>query len=240
MRHPGDVWFLPPDAVEGGDAKPRRHVLLTPCEDVEDAGILAYASTRGTEAAFGAACLSIDPSLTPYGRAGRTGFSRLTYIYPSRLVGASPNEMQRLVGRLVDEMPALRLQLRKALGIGVQDARPGSWRRRIVRFSEALRREMDYSYGLIVTEPAYSSKRRYQLVVPLLDLRDFEQSGRDVVVDGEPWLAPVMGHSAPVAFAVEMVQAVFHPTDLEDATLARVDAETAARIDARLVELFDL
>jgi hypothetical protein len=239
VRHPGEVWFLPPDPVERGDAKGRRHVLLTPCEERDDAGILAYSSSQATEAAFGAAFLLLAPSSTPYGRRGRTGFDRVTYVYPSRLVGASTNEMQRLMGRIVNELSELRLQLRKALGIGAEWGGTRGWRGRIVAFSEAVRSEIDCSYGLIVTEPAYSTKERYQIVVPILDLRHFERSELDVVVEDGVWLHRLFGDSAPVAFAVEMIQTVFHPTDVSGA-LALVDSVTSATVDRRIVELFHL
>lgn len=114
MRHPGEVWFLPPDAVEGGDAKQRRHVLLTRCEEHADHCTFAYASSKRTEAAFGAAALLLDPSRTAYGRAGRTGFERATYIYPSRLIGAGTEAMRRMTGRLLNELTDLRVCLRNS------------------------------------------------------------------------------------------------------------------------------
>ena len=244
MRHPGEVWFLPPDAVEGGDAKGRRHVLLTRCEEANDDGIFAYASTKDTEAAFGAACLLLDPSLTHYGRAGRTGFDRVTYIYPSRLVSAGADEMRRMVGRLINELAELRVLLRKALGIGAGTSSgsvdPANWRGTVIRFAEPVRREIDCSHGLIITEPLYSSQQRYQLVVPVLDLNEFESTGTDVVVEEKEWLSLISGDSAPVAFAVDMLQTVFHPTDIEARTSAVVDADTVSRIDRRLLQLLDL
>jgi hypothetical protein len=245
MRNPGEVWFLPPDAVEGGDAKGRRHVLLTECEDQDDTGVFAYASTQTTEAVFGAAALLVDPERTPQGRSGQSGFERPTYIYPSRLVGASTDEMTRMVGRLVDELVELRELLRRALGIGagVNTERLSSgrsWRGRIVRFSEIIQQEMDCAHGLIVTEPAYSIRQRYQVVVPVLDLREFESTGTDVVVEEKEWLPLLFGEAAAAAFAIEMIQTVFHPTDIQGEMVAVVDDETASRIDARLLQLFDL
>lgn len=242
MRYPGEVWFLPPDAAEGGDAKERRHVLLTSCTNHDDDGILAYASTQATEAAFGAASLLLDPGRTHHGRAGRTGFDLPTYIYPSRLVGASANEMRHMVGRLVDELAELRVLLRKALGIGTGTSMTArsSWRGRIVRFSEAIRREMDCSYGLVITEPVYSSRQRYQLVVPVLDMREFDSAGMDVVVEGKEWLPLVFGDAQAVAFAVEMIQTVFHPTEIGVHPPTVVDGDTVSRIEARLLEMFDL
>lgn len=239
MPIPGEVWFLPPDAGEGGDAKGRRHVLVTRCEDVGDVAVFAYASTKGTEAAFGAAALLIRPPETPSATPARTGFDRATYVYPSRLVSVGPEQMQRKMGRLRDELPLLRVLLRNALGIGTRP-HSSSWRGKIVTFSDALQAEMDCSHGLVVTEPVYSSRKRYQLVIPVLDTRVFETSGMDLVVAQQDWLPQVFGGSAPVAFAVEMIQTVFHPTEIQGSGCAVVDGGTLAEVDARLVRLFEL
>lgn len=152
--------------------------------------------------------------------------------------------MLRRVGRLSDEMEELRAALLRALGIGggakVDGATPeAGWRGTIVRFVEPLRQELDCSHGLIVTEPAYSSRQRYQLVVPVLDLEEFESAGLDVVVEEKEWLASLFGDFRPVAFAVEMIQAIFHPVEVEREA-AVVDDETVSRIEARLLELFEL
>lgn len=239
MPIPGEVWFLPPDAGEGGDAKGRRHVLVTRCEDVGDVAVFAYASTKGTEAAFGAAALLVQPPETPFATRARTGFDRATYVYPSRLVAAGPEQMQRKTGRLREELPLLRLLLRNALGIGSR-SHSWSWRGTIVTFSAALQAEMDCSHGLVVTEPVYSSRKRYQIVIPVLDTRVFETGGMDLVVAEQDWLPQVFGDSVPVAFAVEMIQTVFHPTEIQGSGCAVVDAPTLAAVDARLVRLFEL
>src|SRR4051794_8278634 len=114
-HHPGEVWFLPPEAEEGGDPKGRRHVLLTPCEDEEDIGVFAYASTQQTEARFGAACLLVHPDGAGH---ARSGFTRPTWVYLSRLVPARSESLLRMTGRLIDELPELRLLLHEAFGIG--------------------------------------------------------------------------------------------------------------------------
>lgn len=242
MRHPGEVWFLPPDAAEGGDGKGRRHVLLTACEERSDDCTLAYASTSEAEAVFGAAFIRLDPSRTHRGRTGRMGFDRVTYVYPSRLVGAGADEMRRRVGRLTDERAELRASLRKALGIGAGTAATAAvtCRGRVVRLAQSVRREIECSHALIVTEPFYSSQRRYQVVVPLLDTSEFESTDTDVVVEGKDWLSLVSGDSAPVAFAVDLIQTVFHPTEIEGETVAVVDGNTVAQVEQRLLQLFDL
>lgn len=150
-----------------------------------------------------------------------------------------------MAGRLVDELAELRVLLRKALGISAgtsvtSTTARSSWRGRIVRFSEALSREMDCSHGLVITEPGYSSQQRYQLVVPVLDLREFDSTGMDVVVEEKEWLPLVFGGAQEVAFAVEMIQTVFHPTEIEAHATTVVDGDTVSRIEARLLEMFDL
>src|SRR4051812_27536211 len=116
MRYPGEVWFLPPEARVDGDFKWRRHVLMTTCEQQDDIGIFAYATTVAGEAGFGGASFLIDPSSNTY---RHTGFSVPTYVMPCRLVPAASEDMQRLAGRIIDEMPAIRSKLRHALGLGM-------------------------------------------------------------------------------------------------------------------------
>ncbi|HEU0016149.1 MAG TPA: hypothetical protein VFQ45_20895, partial [Longimicrobium sp.] len=186
MRYPGEVWFLPPDAREQGDPKPRRHVLLNACDegDAEAVGSFAFASTQSTEAGFGAAYLLVDPAATRYGRQGRTGFPRATYVYASRIVPAEMADLQRMAGRLIDEMADLREKLRVALGLGtgtaVHGTAAGSWRGRFVRFTGSLAAEVECDLALVLTEPAYSNHQRYQVVVPLRDASVWEPGPGDV------------------------------------------------------------
>lgn len=184
MQHPGEVWLLPPDAHEGGDPKTRTHVLLTPCTDEVDIATFAYASTQGTEVAFGAANVRLDPFATSYGRSGRTGFQHSTYVYPSRLVPAARSDLIRFKGRIIDEMAAIWRSLHAALGInagtsGEKGVAAGSWRGRIVRFSDAYARELECSSGVVVTEPGYSKAQRYQTIVPVLAPGEYEPDERD-------------------------------------------------------------
>lgn len=245
MQHPGEVWVLPPDAREGGDPKARRHVLLNTCGDDSEAAIFAYASRQGTEAAFGAANVLLDPFATSYGSSGRTGFEHPTYIYPSRLVPAAQVHLTRFKGRIIDEMAAIRLKLHDALGIRTGSANGrgpavGSWRGRVVRFSGPFIRELGCGHGVVVTEPAYSNAHRYQTIVPLLDPAEFEPHESDLVVTERPWLTHIDARLHTAWLAVDMVQTVFHPTDIDGWTGATVDEGTMAEIDAYLLNLFGL
>jgi hypothetical protein len=238
-HHPGEVWFLPPESEEGGDPKGRRHVLLTPCDHSDDICVLAYASTQSTEARFGAGFLLVDPATSG---SSRCGFTRPSYVYPSRLVPATSENLQRMTGRLVEEMTQLRLVLREALGIGTgaaPDEESSSWRGRVVRLSRSRREAIGYGYAIVVTEPRYSSRQRYQTVVPIEDLREFEPGPGDVEVTRGDWFRSVSSETG-VLVAVPDVQSVFHSRDIDGWTGALVDDTTMERVDRALIELFDL
>jgi hypothetical protein len=220
----------------GGDPKSRPHVLLTRCEDSGGIGIFAYASTRPTEAYFGAACLLVSPE---GGRDPTTGFSRQTWVYLSRLVPVLSESLLRMTGRLIDEMPRLRLLLRQALGVGTGTDRAG-WRGRLVRLKRSRSETIGYTYAIIVTEPRYSERERYQIVVPVDDLAIFESGPGDVTVTTGDWFRAITPELTGVIIAIPDVQSIFHLHDIEAWTGAVVDEATMAKVEAALVELFDL
>ena len=245
MRYPGEVWFLPPEARAGGDPKGRRHVLLTACADADDVGIMAYASTQPTEAEHGAAYVRLDPGATAFGRRGLIGFSQPTYIYPSRLIPARAEDFQRMAGRIIDEMPELRLALGYALGLGAGSSTgtgvaSGSWRGRVVSLTEDMEREIGFRHGIIVTEPTYSDAERYQLFVPIDSLAEFEPRDGDLVITSPGWPMGLNHLSDGVLIAVSEVQSAFHPTELESWTGATADEVSMRQIDSALAELFGL
>lgn len=221
MRYPGEVWFLPPESRVGGDIKWRRHVLLLSCEDDEDVATLAYASTSDVEAVFGGSSVLVDPTRSP-----RCGFSAPTYVAPCRLVVAASEDLERLAGRLSRDMAALRRALRRALGIGRGQE---SLRGRIVELGEELTAKAGFRVGVIVTEPAYSLARRFQLIVPLLDAAEYLPKPGDVIVTGEKWL----DHTRIGILAVDLVQTAYHPTEVAR-TPGRVVDETPWRGSTKL------
>jgi hypothetical protein len=237
-RYPGEVWILPPEAAQGGDGKARRHVLLTPCDSSDDIGTLAYASTQFTEARFGAASVLIDPRESGVS----SGFAKPTYVYASRLAPAASRDFLRMTGHLTAEMPMLRRALVHALGFGTGTARggyaEGSWRGHVVRLASSRREHIGYDHGVIVTDPAYSNHLRYQLIIPVEDLSEYEATAGDVeITDGE-WVRNLMPNSRGVLLAVADVQAVFHPTDIESDMGIVVDDLTMLQIEAALARLF--
>jgi hypothetical protein len=241
-HYPGEVWFLPPEAEEGGDPKGRRHVLLTKCEDVGDIGIFAYASTQPLEARFGAACLLVDPDAA---RHAHTGFTRPSYVYLSRLVPARSEYLLRMTGRLIDEMPYLRKLIKQALGVGTgtaprNDGDVSNWRGRVVRLSGSRRDSIGYEYAIVVTEPRYSGFQRYQIIVPVDDLSEFEPGPGDVAVTRGDWMRVIASELSGVLIAVPDVQSVFHPREIEDWTGAVVDDTTMLEVERALMDLFEL
>jgi hypothetical protein len=241
MRYPGEVWFLPPESRAEGDFKWRRHVLLTTCEEQGDIGIFAYASTSDVEAAFGGASIVIDPYRSAY---RHTGFSAPTHVMPCRLVPAASEDMQRMAGRIIDEMPAIRSELRRALGLGTGTRAAGGASRNlrgcVVELGDALAEETGFRLGVIITEAGYSLARRYQLVIPLLDEREYGSQPDDVVAIGTPWAGEIRPPLERVILAVRLIQTAFHPLEIARVLPVVVDDATMGEIDRALLRVFGL
>jgi hypothetical protein len=121
MPDPGQVYYLPPELREGPGKGDRPHLVLSLCVPGAETSTFAYGSTRATDALRGAAHVLVDPHATPF---GRTGLSRPTYFYPSRLLTFAVDDLPEPSGRIIGELSAIRTQLRHALGIGQGVARP--------------------------------------------------------------------------------------------------------------------
>lgn len=160
-------------------------------------------------------------------------------MYPGRLVPAVEEDLVRMTGRLDAEMPHLRAALRRALGL-TSTAAEGHWRGRVVRIADARAELIDYRYGVVVTDPAYSRCERYQIIVPIDDADEFEPAPGDVVVGEVTWLAPIAPSMRRALVAISDVQSVFHPRDIDRWTGAVVDPVNLRRVDQALVELFGL
>ncbi|HET7232451.1 MAG TPA: hypothetical protein VFJ16_20755 [Longimicrobium sp.] len=240
-RYPGQVWFLPPEFEAGGDSKRRPHLLLTTCDE-DDNGVFSYGSTKPTEALFGAAFLIVDPAASA---DPQTGFTRPTYIYPSRLVAVAPVDFGRLAGRLTHHLPQVRELLATALGLGSGTtvgfgAASFSWRGRVVLLSVGVSDSLGYRYGIVLTEATYSRSQRYQIIVPMDDLAHFQAEPGDIVRADLSWLSMVDPEMTAVLIGVADVQSVFHPVDIERWTGAVVDDGTLNDIEEALKKLFEL
>lgn len=181
MARPGEVFYLPSEAVASPAKGDRPHLLLSRVSRETEVVTFAYASTRDTDAVRGAEHVRVAPSRG-------TSLAYPTYIYPSRLVSYPLSAVGPSAGRIVRELPAIRASLWRALGIGegvtAEGNVLGSNRRgRLVALAPELAAEWDVRYAVVMTEPRYSRTGYQQTVVPVLD-EECEVRSLDVVVAG--------------------------------------------------------
>jgi hypothetical protein len=91
---------------------------------------------------------------------------------------------------------------------------------------------------LVVTEPQYSNRQRYQIIVPVI--LDVEPEPGEVVVRDKGWLSDVEDGLSFAVLAVPFVHSVFHPTRVSGDVGAVVDEVTMIEIDDALRALFAL
>jgi hypothetical protein len=239
--YPGEVYFLPPDAKEDGDPKTRRHPLLTPCHEDTDVVLFSYASREETEAEKDGPHIFLEPHLHE-----GCGFTSDTYLYPLRIVPVSPEYILRRTGALSEDlMRSLRACLSQALGIGTGTAlgfgrARGSWRGRIVRMAAAITQENNAEWGLIISDPRYSFRKRYQNVVPIYPYTMEELPG-DVVVEEAEWLKDIGMADTGAILEVTSVFGLWHETEIRDrGGVLVIDHSTMDQVELALCSLFDL
>lgn len=130
-----------------------------------------------------------------------------------------------------------------ALGISTgtsddQGAAAGSWRGRVVRFPDPFARELECSFGVVLTEPGSSSAQRYRPIVPLLDPGEYQPDDRDVVVPDPPWVRVIHPDLRGPWLAAGMIRSVFHPAEIDTWTGAAVDEAAMAEVERSLLHLF--
>ena len=231
---------FPQTTSQGGDSKPRPHVLLNTCEDTESTGIVAYCSTQVTEAQFDAVHHLVNPA-----RAGSrgTGFRKATNVYVSRLVAIEAEDLTQMEGRVIDDMVQIRSALAQALGLSTDTGTGpgfarGSMRGQVVVLETGFAEAVSTEYAVIMTEPQYCREHRYQVIVPLYPEAEFEAFPHDVVVE-TAWVERLPSYHA-VVLAVESVQSVFEPTQVTRHTGVVVDDQTIQQLEAAFKRHFDL
>lgn len=249
----GDVQILPPEPDPEGDNKPRPHVLLT--RGVRPSGTLTFAhcTTKDTEVAprpsfpgarppAAAPHVVIDP-LRPGTRT--TGLWEQSYVLLNRLLSIEPDKQEPCVGRVVDELDAIRAALPNALGLGEGTGREGPHlgcnRGLLVEFQPHVAAMIGTQIGAVVMEPAYSLRLRMVTVVPIFDATLFEVNPGDVVFDadrGDDWLT-VFGMRHAFAAIGDIFGARWRAR-ISRPLRASVPAAAMARIDAALRVHFDL
>lgn len=241
MTGAGDVFYLRREAHEPMSKGRRPHLLLHPWVHRDDPLTLAYGSTRDSDARRGAEHVLLDPSA---GASHGTGLSRPTYLYTSRLVSAGAEELGQLRGRIVDQMPAIRRSLSRALGLGTGVTREmnvwGSNRRgRLIETTRDVLEEWGINHALVVTEPNYSREGYQQTIVPLLD-ESFETSELDVGIVDHAWLGLLAERYGAGFLAVPMISTLYLPDHIERFLDIVAPAEVMEEVEHRLISHLDL
>lgn len=242
-RRGGEVYRVLPEHVPTTDTKPRRYVLLHDCEGDGGFATLAYSSTKDTEKAEGAESRVV---YGPWMGIKDCGFTRRTHVYTSRLLPVTRRYLREPTGYTGKCWPEIRESLRRALGLGKGTAQTGeakgSLRGCVVELSYPIAQIVYTHFAVVLTEPAYSRKQRYQVVVPLYpDPGNFRDG--DLVIEGEAWLAALSRAGAPPSRLLvdpSLMLSVFYRSDVSRPLPAVVDAVTMAAIEGRLRKHFQL
>jgi hypothetical protein len=243
MPGPGQVYYLPPELREGPGKGDRPHLVLSLCAPGAETSTFAYGSTRGTDALRGAAHVRVDPFAT---RFGRTGLSRPTYFYPSRLLTFAIEDLPEPAGRIVHELSAIRTQLRRALGIGQgatgeANARGANRRGRIAEYAPTISEELGATHCLVVTEPGYSRASLQQTTIPLLNAMEYDATPGDVLVQSTSgWQGRLFLEVHPVLLAVPLITTVHERDGIARYTRTIVSEPTLREVDAALLLHFGL
>ena len=187
----GNLYILPAEEDTGGDPKDRAHLVVSLVDPLSDLITLAYCSTQRFEADLGAPHVLIEPSGPTF---AVTGLREATFVYPSRLVTEEILRLGRPIGRVLDEMPGVRRELRSALGIGTGTSHTpgpalGSLRGQLIQLGPTLAGQLATRYAIVVANPAYARKQRYLNIVPLFDADEYESASVDIVCDRRQWAA---------------------------------------------------
>lgn len=199
-RTTGQVFYVPKEARLAEDTKNRRHLLLHDAADDGTAGALAtlvHLTTKDTEhQAHKAPFYRLTtPALQPPDPKAKGSFVN------------GPRLVFRGVHKLIDsvaeasrgDVDGVRRAVADALGITPLRADPGSVRGRIAQVTGTLQKHTGFAFGVVLTSPAYSAERRFQAIVPIIDLQlllwddetrdDFVPDETDVLPGDRPWCA---------------------------------------------------
>lgn len=243
MPDPGQVYYLPPERREGPNKGDRPHLVLSLCPPDADVATFAYGSTKSTDAAHGAAHVLVDPFATRY---RGTGLSQPTYFYPSRVLTFAIRDLPEPSGRVIDELPAIRQQLRIALGLGQgvtaeRNHRGANRRGRIAEYTPRMAEELGTTHCIVITEPDYSRASFQQTTIPILNEAEYDTRAGDVVVrrTGSGWLH-VFENAETLLLAVPMITSVYEPDSLARYSADVVSESTMREIEAALTMHFGL
>jgi len=245
MSQIGDVHTLPLEDRPDADVKlDRPWLLLHTPRTKTPSWAFAYGSTQPTELDLGAAPLKLAWTR---GRPRRLESSR---FYPVRLRTPVPGDAGTRVGRADGAETRIRSAFRDALGIGQgpgQRTGPGEPERgRVVRLTREVETALDGArFAIVLTPDAYARIRRYQQLIPVYDSAEVEPQDGEIE-SRAAWVRALPGTmetailAVPGLFTGSEPRRPFSPGQIAGLTRVTVDAETLRRIDAGLVENFDL
>jgi len=172
------------------------------------------------------------------------GFPRRTHVYTSRLVPVARRHLNEPTGDTGKCWEKIRESLVRALGLGkgtaLRGEAKGSLRGCVVELSYPIAKLVYTHFAAVLTEPDYSKKQRYQVVVPLYADPGKLQDG-DLVIEGEAWLSALSrGGVPPSKLLVDpsLMLSVFHRTEVSRPLPAVVDSVSMAAIEDRLRKHF--
>jgi hypothetical protein len=238
MPDPGQVYFLPPELREGPDKGDRPHLVLSLCGEESDVATFAYGSTKATDAAHGAAHVLVDPFATRY---RGTGLSLPTYFYPSRLLTFAIDDLPEPSGRIIDELPLIRQQLKIALGLGQGVTNEASYRGanrrgRIAEYAPWIAAELGTPWCLVVTAPGYSRASLQQTTIPILNAAEYDARPGDVVIDrsSRDGAGQVFGSAESLILAAPLVTSVYERDSLASYSRHVIDDGTMRKVEVAL------
>ncbi|HEX6748639.1 MAG TPA: hypothetical protein VF092_15180 [Longimicrobium sp.] len=185
-RPAGHVFGLPPEARFGDDPKRRPHLLLHRCRPAE-LGTLAHMTTKlSEEIGYGAPAHEIAECSRKLRYPGQQG----CFVTPVRLLFQDASLLDRSDACYASSLHSVCAVTAKALGLRSGLGAPGSpsVRGHLAVLSREVKEAFEFGHGVVLTQHEYSAQRRWQLLVPILDLRDLIPVGADPdSFTPEPW-----------------------------------------------------
>jgi len=248
-RPAGHIFFIPGDERPGDDTKNRPHFLVNRCDPASDPFVLAtlaHMTTKGTEIfEYGSSGYELSDPKRGTGHGGDGQF-----VVASRLIPRAVSRLTRSHLSATDAVRHVRSRVLQAAGVGQGVAAPGSGsvRGNLVRVFDP---RAGFGHGIIVTAHEYSRRRRFQIIVPVIDrvredgLEELEVTRWDVLPESRAWphhppiVEPVLDTAGLISLTEEWEASRDPRTWLRkqiEVTNLVIDAATLAGIDPRIGE----
>lgn len=185
-RPAGYTFHVPAADWLGADRKTARPYFLV--ERVEDPselevmGTLALMTSKNTEARQHGALLH---EIVPMRGRLRLRHQASSYVNTCWVLFRASLRLRTYDRVHTGEVPAVKAMLSQALGMAGNAAAEGeSIRGRLVHLNEEVARRFAFEYGIVLTAHLYSVKRRWQTIVPVVDISSYlepEETATDFV-----------------------------------------------------------